>query len=280
MAEKDKGKTVEPTATVDDTTPKDDIVPEPKPKEPPEPDVPEEFKGKTPAELRKMVTDTQKELGGQAKEIGDLRNNLAFSKQLRELELQRARDAGSQAAQQPQEPRVDWNFEKPVESVEQIIDKRLDAREKTAQQYNMQRVQEEAQSNYAEGRRLSMKRNPTLYEGIEREVEDAVYEGYQRGHAKLHDLRSPDAWDIVAKMIHLRDNRIDRLQPAAVQPVETVGGELPTPAKPGTTEKPFTGLDYTDRDVQKMMDQYGLTKEDAEEIIKEEQEAIARGERK
>jgi len=244
------------------------------------PEIPDEYKGKSPTDLIKMVTDAQKELGSRAKHIGDLENNLAFSKQLRELELQRARESGSQAAQQPQEPKVDWNFEKPVESVEQIIDKRLNARERTAQQYNVQRVREEAQSNYAEGRRTSMKRNPALYEGIEREVEDAVYEGYQRGHAKLHELRSPDAWDIVAKMIHLRDNRIDRLQPAAIQAVETVGGELPTPARPGTTEKPFTGLDYTDEEVQKMVKQYGLTKEEAEEIVKGEQEAIARGEKR
>ncbi len=273
MAEK-KGQTTESLDTEPTVqTPEPDVVPEPKPKEPPEPDVPKEFKGKTSAELIKMVTDTQKELGGKAKEIGDLRNNLAYSDQLRELAMQRARE-GSQPTQQPQEPQVDWNFEKPIESVEQIVDRKLGQRERMRQQYDLQRTQSEAKSNYAEGRNLAMKRNPALYEGIEREAEDAVYEGYQRGHAKLHDLRNPDSWDIVAKMIHLRDNKIDRLQPTAIKPVETVGGELPTPAPPGTTEKPFTGLDYTDRDVQKMMDQYGLTKEDAEEIIRKNRKLL------
>lgn len=279
MAEKDKGKPAEPVEPdPNDPTPQPEPGPEPKPKEPPAPTIPKEYEGKTPEDLIKMVTDSQKELGEKSKEVGDLRNNLAYSDQLRELAMQRARE--SQPTQQPQEQAVDWNFEKPIESVEQIVDKRLAAREKKSQEYNVQRVREEAQSNYAEGRRTSMKRNPALYEGVEREVENAVYEGYQRGQAKLHDLRNPDAWDIVAKMIHLRDNRIERLQPAAIQPVETIEGQLPTPAPPGTTEKPFTGLDYTDREVQKMMDQFGLTKEDAEEIIKEEQEATARGERK
>lgn len=277
MAKKDEGQTVEPTAAVDDTTPKDDTVPEPKPKEPPEPTIPKEYEGKTSAELIKMVTDTQKELGGQAKEIGDLRNNLAFSKQLRELELQRARE--SQAVQKPEEQALTWDFQEPIESVEKIVDKRLDAREKKRQQNDLKRVQDEAKSYYAEGRSISMKQNPTLFEGIEREAEDAVYNSYMTGIIGAHDLRNPEAWNMAAKLIHLRDGKIDRLQPAGIKPVETVGGELPTPAKPGTTEKPFTGLDYTDEETQKMMKQYGLTKEEAEEIVKEGQERVARGEK-
>jgi len=279
MAKPIEGQPVEPVEPdPNDPTPQPEPGPEPKPTEPPAPTIPKEYEGKTQEDLIKMVADAQKELGGKAKEIGDLRNNLAYSDQLRELAMQRARE-GSQYTQRQEEPQVDWNFEKPIESVQEIVRREIATRDKMAQQYNIQRVREEAQSNYAEGRRTSMKRNPSLYEGIEREVEDAVYEGYQRGHAKIHDLRSPDAWDIVAKMIHLRDNRIDRLQPAAIRPVETVGGELPTPARPGTTEKPFTGLDYTDEETQKMMKQYGLTKEEAEEIVKEGQERVARGEK-
>ncbi|KKM18190.1 hypothetical protein LCGC14_1668200 [marine sediment metagenome] len=277
MAEKDKGKPVEPVEPdPNDPTPQPDPGPEPKPTEPPAPTIPKEYEGKSMEDVIKMVADAQKELGGKAKEIGDLKNNLAYSDQLRELAMQRAREP---QPVQPEEVKPDWNFEKPIESVEQIVDKRLAAREKKTQEYNVQRVREEAQSNYAEGRRLSLKRNPALFEGIERDVENAVYEGWTKGQVKLHDLRNPDAWDIVAKMHHLRDNRIDRLQPTAIQPVETIEGQLPTPAPPGTTEKPFTGLDYTDRETQKMMDQFGLTKEEAEEIIKEEQEAIAKGER-
>lgn len=277
MAEPKEGQTVEPTAAVEDTTPKEDAVPEPKPKETPAPDIPKEYEGKTVEDFIKMDKEAQKELGERAKQIGDLKSNLAYSDQLRELAMQRAREPQSVQAE---EPKPDWNFEKPIESVEQIVERKLKEREKVNQQANVQQARAEAQSNYAEGRRTSMKRNPGLYEGIEREVENAVYEGYQRGQANIRDLRNPDAWDIVAKMIHLRDDRIDRLQPTAIKPVETIGGELPTPAPPGTTEKPFTDLDYTDEDVQKMVKQYGLTKEEAEEIVKEEQGAIARGERK
>lgn len=281
MAEKDKGKSVDPVEPdPSDPTPQPEPDPEPKPKEPPEPTIPKEYEGKTSAELIKMVTDGQKELGGKAKEIGDLRNDLAFSKQLRDLELQRAREAGSQTTQQPQEPQVDWNFEKPVESVEQIVERKLDAREKKRQQYDLQRVQDEAKSYYAEGRSLSMKQNPELFEGVEREVEDGVYRAYMNRTIGIHELRNPEAWTMTANLIHLRDGNMNRLQPTNIKPVETVGGELPTPAKPGTTEKPFTGLDYTDEETQKMMKQYGLTKEEAEEIVKEEQEAIARGEKR
>ncbi len=277
MAEK-KGKTVDPVEPdPSDPTPQPEPVPEPEPTEPPAPTIPKEFEGKTQEDLIKMVTDGQKELGGRANRIGDLENNLAFSKQLRELELQRARET---QPVQAEEPKPDWNFEKPIESVTEIVKRELNAREKKRQQGDLRRVQDEAKSYYAEGRSLSMKQSPGLFEGIERETEDAVYNSYMTGIIGAHDLRNPEAWNMAAKLIHLRDGKIDRLQPAAVQPVETIGGELPTPARPGTTEKPFTGLDYTDEEVQKMVKQYGLTKEEAEEIVKGEQEATARGERR
>jgi hypothetical protein len=122
-----------------------------------------------------MVTDAQKELGGKAKEIGDLKNNLAYSDQLRELAMQRARE---EQPAQAEEPKADWNFEKPIESVEQIVRRELDAREKKRQESDLQRVKAEAQSNYAEGRSLAMRQNPELFEGVEREVEDAIYKSY------------------------------------------------------------------------------------------------------
>ena len=280
MAVKDKGQTTEPLDTEPTVqTPEPDVVPKPKPKEPPEPDIPKEYEGKTSAELIKMNQDSQKSVGEQAKQIGDLRNNLAYSDQLRELAMQRTRGTDTQTTPAP-EPQVDWDFQEPVKSTREIVKQELDVREKKRQQYDLEQVKAEAQSNYAEGRRLAMKQNPELFEGIERETEDAVYNSYMKRIIGAHDLRNPEAWNMAAKLILLRDGKIDRLQSTTIKPVETVGGELPTPAKPGTTEKPFTGLDYTDREVQKMMDQYGLTKEEAEEIVKEGQEAIARGEKR
>ena len=276
MAEKPEGQTAEPTdADLKDQTPKEDAVPEVKPEDQ-VPEVPEEFKGKTPEDLIKEIQASQKELGKQSKEVGELRNSLEYEKQMRELAVQRKREADAQPIP-AEEPRVDWNYEKPVESVEQIIDKRLNEREGKRQQDDLQRVQDEAKSYYAEGRRLSMSQNPKLFEGVEREVEDGVYRAYMNRTIGIHELRNPEAWAMTANLIHLRDGNMDRLQPTSIKPVETPSTELPTPAKPGTTEKPFTGLDYTDEGTQKMVKQYGLTKEEAEEIIKEEQERTPGG---
>ena len=122
-----------------------------------------------------------------------------------------------------------------------------------------------------------MSQNSKLFEGIEREVEDGVYRAYMNRTIGIHELRNPEAWTMTANLIHLREGNMDRLQPTNIKPVETPSTELPTPAKPGTTEKPFTGLDYTDEGTQKMVKQYGLTKEEAEEIVKEEQERVAGG---
>jgi hypothetical protein len=274
MAEKE-GQVVEPTeADPKDQTPKDDATPEEEPQDQVL-EVPEEFKGKTDGDLIKEIQASQKELGKQSKEVGELRNSLEYEKQMRELATQRA-ETGNQPPP-AQVPRVDWNYEKPVESVEQIISQKLNEREGLRQQNDLRQAQVEAQSNYAEGRRLSMSQNPTIFEGVEREVENAVYGAYMNRTIGIHELRNPEAWVTAAQLIHLKNNNIDRLQPANIRPVETVSTELPNPAKPGSTEKPFTGLDYTDEGTQKMVKQYGLTKEEAEEIVKAEQERVAGG---
>ena len=276
MAEKPKGQSEEPVEPdPSDPTPQPEPDPEVKPEDQ-VPEVPEEFKGKTSEDLIKEIQASQKELGKQSKEVGELRNSLEYEKQLREMAVQRTREADAQPTP-AEEPRVDWNYEKPVESVEQIVDRRLDKRDGIRQQNDLKQVQAEAQSNYAEGRRLSMSQNSKLFEGIEREVEDGVYRAYMNRTIGIHELRNPEAWTMTANLIHLRDGKMDRLQPTSIKPVETTSTELPTPAKPGTTEKPFTGLDYTNEGTQKMVKQYGLTKEEAEEIIKEEQERTPGG---
>ena len=276
MAEKPKGKSEEPVEPdPNDPTPQPEPDPEVKPEEPPEPTIPKEYEGKTVEDLISMDQASQKELGKQSKEVGELRNSLEYEKQMRELAIQR-KEAGTQPIP-AEEPRVDWNYEKPVESVEQIINRTLDKRDGIRQQNDLKQVQAEAQSNYAEGRRLSMSQNSKLFEGIEREVEDGVYRAYMNRTIGIHELRNPEAWTMTANLIHLREGNMDRLQPTSIKPVETPSTELPTPAKPGTTEKPFTGLDYTDEGTQKMVKQYGLTKEEAEEIIKEEQERTPGG---
>ncbi len=125
MAEKVKGKPVEPVEPVpSEPTPQPEPGPEPKPTEPPAPTIPKEYEGKSMEDVIKMVTDAQKELGGKAKEIGDLKNNLAYSDQLRELAMQRARE---HQPVQPKEVKPDWKFEKPIESVTEKVRQELAA---------------------------------------------------------------------------------------------------------------------------------------------------------
>lgn len=280
MAEEGSGADASATDTVPkEPTPKPDDVPEPKPDQPPKPDLPKEYEGKTMEDLVKEHQELQKKLGEQGKELGDTKSNLAYQQQLLEMERRR----GEQARIQPETPEqpkpVDWDYTNPIPSVEEVVERRIAAREKQWQDQAAQQIQSEAGANYASGRRIAMQQNAKLFEGIEAKVEQAMSEAYQRRYIDHRQLGDPQQWVGAARLVHLADNNLDRLQSAEVKPVGSTETELPTPAKPGTAEKPFTGLDYTDREVQKMMDQYGLTREEAEEIIKEEQEATARGER-
>jgi hypothetical protein len=280
MAKKGSGADVPAEGTDQDLTPQPDDVPEPQPEpEPGATDTPQPSQGKSPEELAQELELLQKKLGEQGKELGDVKSNFEYQQRLHELERQKWEQAQSQPTQSEQEKSVDWNYENPVPSVQEVVRRELQKEREAQQKAQAEYTQARANSLYAEGRRTSMMQNPKMYEGIERDVENAVSESYRRGIIGVDDLRNTETWNMAAKLIHLKNEDYSRLQPSEVKPVGSTETELPTPAKPGTTEKPFTGLNYNERAVQDMMAQYGWTKEEAEEIVKEEQERVMRGEK-
>jgi len=282
MPDDKKGITADSTDT-DKASQQDDAALKDKDKKPDKiPEVPKGFEGKTQDDLIKMVQDAQGQVNQQAKEVGDLRNDLAYTRQMHEISEQKAKEATATKEQEPKYPEFD--YQKPIESMIPIIEAVVNKRDKGKEKKEMGQVQAQAEANYREGKSLSTRRTPKLFDGIERDTENAMYNAYMSGTIGIHDLRNPDAWEMAANLLHLKAGKLDRLQVAGkshsdIEPVSDTDSDLPNSAKRLEAEKSFTGLDYDDKEVQKMIDQYGLTKEKAEEIVREQQERVLRGEK-
>ena len=279
MAKKEPGQT-DPTPEPDPTDPTPgEPVPEPEPTPEPDPNIPKAYQGKSPADLVKELESLQQKLGTQGKELGDTKSNLEYSKQMLDMERQRREEAIAQTVN-PNEPKpVDIDYTNPTPGITEIVQRELGREREKQQKEQAEYQQNRANTLYMQGK-SHMAENPKLYEGIESTTEQGVAEAYRRGYISAEELNLKSTWDNAATLIHVGNKDFTRLQEATVTPVTSTETELPTPARPGTADASNVSLDYSSEEVQKMMRQYGLTKEAAEEIVKEEQEATLSGQRK
>jgi len=279
MAKKEPGQT-EPTPEPEPKVPTPgEPVPEPKPEPEPEPDLPKEHQGKTPAQLVQELEGLQKKLGTQGKELGDVKSNFEYNQRLHDLEKQKWEEAQARPVD-PNVPKpVDIDYTNPTPGITEIVQRELGKEREKQQRGQAEYQQNRANTLYMQGKG-HMAENPKLYEGIESTTEQGVAEAYRRGYITAEELNLKSTWDNAATLIHVGNKDFTRLQEATVKPVTSTETELPTPAKPGTADAPNVSLDYTTGENQKMLKQYGLTKAEAEEIVKEEQEATLSGQRK
>jgi len=201
-----------------------------------------------------------------------------FESQLRRREKPEKADIFSteEVQEEPKEVKYKWDYEKPAESVQDILKSEREKwqKEETARQRKEQAA--EAQSAFTEGERLSMRNNPDMHDGIEKEVKALVYASYMKGIIHPRDLRNPETWDTAAQLIHLQNKNFDKLK-SAITPVKATSTEEPARAKSDTTVTPSVELDYNDDEVKDWMRVHGLTREQAEEIVRKEQERVNEG---
>lgn len=220
--------------------------------------------------LKARLEEKESFIGRQSKEIGDLRGELGYLRTMMEG-LQSGRQQEPEPAPQVGTPQFNW--ENPAESVNRLIEERLKAAEAQRQRTDQERRAREAQVNYYEGKESAYKSDKYLYEGIEQEVERAVYESYRNGILNERSLASPETWKTAAQLIRLRKGEFDRLKPPATKPMTAPQSETPT-AKPMRFEDvPIT----VDEETRRWGRGQGLTDKQIEEIIKGEAQAKAKG---
>ena len=244
------------------------VVPEPEPKEPvrepgvvpdstpepsPEPsDIPERFQGKTPEEIIKMYVEAEKEKDRLGTEVGKLRGetddvkNTASYYQNMAQDLQVRLEKGGAQPEGQAQPDIRFDYDNPLPSVEQVFEKKFKEYEGKRQKAEQERDYKDATVNYATGRNVALKGNPDLFQGIEKQVEQGVWQAYQGKWVGSQDLRDAKTWENAARLIHMNNENYDRLVPPKVTPVSSTPTERPSTAKTELSEEEAPNIELDD----------------------------------
>jgi hypothetical protein len=201
--------------------------------------------GPSVEELAASLKDVQSEIGKKAKEIGDLRQELQYE---REMRAQAVREQQRPPAAKPAEDGNKFDIEQPEISIDRRIDQKITSVLTYQQQAAKQAADARAQRNYYSGMRSVDMKEP-LFDGIERDVQNMVYHGYQSGIFGVDDLDKPVTWEAAAKIIRTnRDGWAIAPPEKGVKPMKgTQTGETPKSAKRAADDDD-TPIDLNDKD--------------------------------
>lgn len=222
--------------------------------------LPEKLAGKSAEEIASQYLELEKKLGEQGRELGELR-----------ARVPQYQPQPYYPPMQPYpEPRYEFDYGKPEESVAMIVEQRLARERQDRAYYEVSRQETEAQLNYNAGKDVALKANPRLYEGIEPLVEQGVQMAYRQYGLHPSLLRDPKTWDRVAANIRLDRGEVDRLQKPSIQPPQPSYGAVPNP-----TRGAKAGVELDD-DSRKIAKEFGLSEKEAREILEKEREESGR----
>jgi len=245
VSDEQKGITQEPTATPQEGEQGTQAsAPEQKA------ETPAKYQGKSPEELAAMLQEQEKFVGEQAKQIGDLRKQVEqFQSMMSQLYSQPAGQGyvpnqmgfGFQAGQPGQFGQVPFQpgqmmpeatpSPDDIPTVQDVV-KIMERREAERQMMEEQRRVTEAQMYLASGKENALKNNPKLYEGIESQVANAVFNSFVSGFIPPYELANPKTWEKAAAMVRAGMGEYD-LSKYFSQP-------SPPPASIPYTERPQT----------------------------------------
>jgi len=242
-------------------------------------ELPDNLKGKTPEELAQMVLEKESAYGRQSTEVGELRKQLRehqdqlnYMRGVEEIrrheELKRQRD--SELKERPEERKPEWNYEDPMGTVETVVRSEIGKEKAEIAKARMMDNVSRAREAFADGQKI-MESEKELFEGIEDETRKAVFEYYapylEAGHDVERYMKDPKAWRVAAQHIRLNRGEVDRLAKHHEKFDTPPPTDQEIPGRPSGGSGPSIELDP---EVKMIADQYGLSYEDAEEIIQEE----------
>jgi len=227
---------------------------------------PDKLKGKTAEELIKINAELEKKLGEQGEAIGTMKSDMRFLQS-----LVQDPSLGGPPGTNVDIPVVDpavgkttddsktqFDYMKPDESVKKIVEGMLKSKDTRAEAEKLNDQAQEAKSNFYEGKAAALSGNPELYEGIEKQVEAAVYQGYRAGLINYRKLNKPKTWERVAKLIHMDAGNLDALK-KTIEPMKPTVTEDPTSTTKKTKEPSY---DFDEKS-RRIMKDFGMDEEEA-----------------
>lgn len=249
--------------------------------EPTETVEPTRFDGLSKDELLKIVKDQDSHIGERNQEIGDLKSRVEDIETSQSRPEQKFGDYGqSQQAPppppsppKPEETLPKFNWDDPDSSVSKAVDRKLAVKEEQVLQASFNQNLHRAQTAFEQGKRV-MGKHPTVFQGIEKEVEKQVGEFYypylQQGQPVDQYLTDDDMWLKTAQHIRLNRGEYDKLRPDTSSAVKPTITETPSHTTKDDGGSPVIELEPSDRAFAKAM---GLTEKEAKENIEYELKA-------
>jgi len=271
----------------------------------PKPSFKDRFKDKTPEELLDILEEKERFIGEQTTQIGD------YKSRVESLESSQVSGGAQVEPDYRDEPfsftppsrptpgygspmpsvqpsavdpsKLEFNFEKPVESTREVVRQELAAFQMGSMAREFQSNINRAKHAFSAGSKKAMSKNKRLFGGIEKDVLKMVENFYtpdvMRGVPVDTLLMTDDPWVKAAQNIRLDRGEFDKLQPEKIQPMTAPRTEHPDSAQPGPkgSSKRFTEVDWNSDEVRQWMKVNELSRKEAEEIIAETQEAYEKG---
>ena len=251
---------------------------------------PGKYDGKSVEELRVILTEQEKVQGEMSGKIdkfkGDAdywRNKADAIDRERQMFAQDAVSRRNQPIDTPEPKAPAFNWEKPIDSVDERIDQRLGERDTAAGQQRVAEIQDDAKMAFGDGFKRAVRDNPRLFEGenFQRETIDFMYNYYnpyvQKGIAVSRYVGSPDVWKKVAQNKRLDRNEMDYLQPEKVSPVSPTDTNIPAGGKLVGAEDEAVHLESGAKEMVDFFKTRGYVKgeEEAAELVREERKGRA-----
>jgi hypothetical protein len=274
MAEK-KGKTppTEPEPKEPGAEPEGEpkVEPEPEPYEPPE-----RFQGKKLEDVIKMYEEAEKEKDRSGTEVGKLRGevddikNTASYYQNMAQDLQRKAEKGGGKPEGEATPDLTGFYDNPLPLMQKVIQGELKKDRETREKTEGDREVQRASMNFATGRSKSMEGNPDLFRGIEKRIEEGMWQYYKSGRVSADELRDPETWENGARIIHMANKDWDRIAPPKIVPLSPTETEKPGTAKKTSEEEvPRLELDAFGEEMREHAIKGGMDEKDFNKLVQE-----------
>jgi hypothetical protein len=175
---------------------------------------------------------------------------------------------------EPKEEAFEFDYDKPAESISNIVTRTLEKREKQTTEQSRKMLFDKCSRAHNDGFAAAVAANPSLFEGIETEVNNTVFAGFNpsvvNGFDVSDDLRKADTFTKVAKYLRVDRGEYDYLTKDKIEPVSSDPTERPqSGSSTGTRKSPKSLL--TPR-IQEMMKEMHISEEEALALAKEVQD--------
>lgn len=264
----------EPKKPVTEPGNEPDLKPEPEP-EPPE--LSERFQGKKIGDVIEMFEKAEKERDRSGTEVGKLRGevddikNTASYYQNMATDLQARQEKGGAKPEGEATPDLTGFYDNPLPLMQKVIQGELKKDRETREKTEGNRELQRASMNFATGRSKSMEGNPDLFRGIEKRMEEGMWQYYKSGRVSADELRDPETWENGARILHMANKDWDRIAPPKIVPVSPTSTETPGAAKaePSEEEAPKMELDDFGEEMREHAIKGGMEEKEFNKLVKE-----------